>query len=68
MPLGKRTDYGDAKFAGVEIAFSTAVEAAVQVGDCCRLVPRTVTPDLYNIWVRHDSDLVLGGVVHRSTS
>lgn len=32
MPLGKRTDYGDARFAGVSIPFATDVEEAVKVG------------------------------------
>lgn len=31
MTLGKRTDYGDAKFAGLEVEFPTDVEKAVQV-------------------------------------
>jgi hypothetical protein len=31
MTLGKRTDYGDAKYAGLEVALPQDVDAAVQV-------------------------------------
>ncbi len=31
MPLGKRADYGDSKFAGVQIPFAHDVASAMQV-------------------------------------
>ena len=31
MPLGKRSDYGDAKYSGVEVDFAAEIEPAVQV-------------------------------------
>jgi hypothetical protein len=31
MTLGKRTDYGDAKYAGLEVALPQDVDTAVQV-------------------------------------
>ena len=32
MPLGKRTDCGDAKYAGLEVPFASDIEVALQVG------------------------------------
>ena len=31
MPLAKRTDYGDARFAGCTISFSEEIEPSLQV-------------------------------------
>jgi hypothetical protein len=38
MTLGKRADYGDAKYAGIEVSFPSGgdVEAAVQVFQCLK--------------------------------
>lgn len=35
MPLGKRTDYGDAKFAGVQVPFTDDVPGAVESSALC---------------------------------
>ena len=31
MPLGKRSDFGDARYAGVEVAFSHDISSDMQV-------------------------------------
>ena len=31
MPLGKRSDFGDAKYAGLDVAFKSKVEEALDV-------------------------------------
>ena len=31
MPLGKRTDCGDAKYSGVQVAFASDITASLQV-------------------------------------
>lgn len=35
MPLGKRTDFGDARYTGLEVPFSSDVEKALEVRPCC---------------------------------
>jgi hypothetical protein len=34
MPLGRRADLGDAKYAGVEVPFAHDMEEAMQVRAC----------------------------------
>lgn len=49
MPLGKRQDFGDARFAGLEIGFTSDIETAVEVrksltGRCLMTSPSLVAP------------------------
>jgi hypothetical protein len=52
MTLGKRSDYGDSRYVGVEVDFSSDVKNCLQVSarsSCVRTVPLLASPGFWLI-------------------